>query len=93
MKKSDILRLLKQKYPNVPTSELKAILNGTFEAMMESLRTKGKVEIRGIGTFKVKDIEPKIRRNPKTGNKVYVDGRKSVHYKMSKVLKRQLFDV
>ncbi|RUM48984.1 MAG: integration host factor subunit beta [Hydrogenothermus sp.] len=92
MKKSDILRLLKLKYPKIQTTELKTILNGTFEAMIEALQTKGRVEIRGLGTFKVKYKKPKVARNPKTGKKIYVDGRKTVQYKMSKVLKRKLFN-
>lgn len=45
MKKSDILILLKLKYPKIQTTELKTILNGTFEAMIEALQTKGRLKL------------------------------------------------
>lgn len=45
------------------------------------------IEIRGFGTFKVKDRKPRIARNPRTGEQVPVPSRKVPVFKVSKELK------
>jgi len=50
--------------------------------------TEGKhIEIRGFGTFKVKDRKPRIARNPRTGEQVPVPPRRVPVFKVSKELK------
>ena len=50
--------------------------------------TEGKhIEIRGFGTFKVKDRKPRIARNPRTGEQVPVPSRRVPVFKVSKELK------
>jgi integration host factor beta subunit len=45
------------------------------------------IEIRGFGTFKVKDRKARIARNPRTGDAVRVPERKVPVFKVSKELK------
>jgi integration host factor beta subunit len=45
------------------------------------------IEIRGFGTFKVKDRKARIARNPRTGDAVQVPARRVPVFKVSKELK------
>ena len=45
-------------------------VNAVFDAMTEALVNGDRIEIRGLGNFKVKDRMPRVGRNPKTGDVV-----------------------
>jgi nucleoid DNA-binding protein len=52
------------------------------------LLVEGKhLEIRGFGTFKVKERKARMARNPRTGDAVPVPARKVPVFKVSKMLK------
>ncbi len=91
MKKSELLEHLAEKFPNIDKMVLGEILNGTFEAMTEALAKGEKIEIRGLGSFRVKERDGRTARNPKTGEVVNVPPKKIVHFKMGKILKAKLF--
>jgi len=93
MNKSDIVNILHKKLKKYKKSNIKKVVDGTFEAMIEALKNNERIEIRGLGSFKVKEIPPKIVRNPKTGEKIKISKRKTVYFKMGKVLKKELFKV
>ena len=42
-------------------------VNIIFESMTEALVAGHRIEIRGLGSFKVKERMPRVGRNPKTG--------------------------
>jgi integration host factor beta subunit len=58
-------------------------LDGVSRALIEGKH----IEIRGFGTFKVKDRKSRIARNPRTGEQVPVPERKVPVFKVSKELK------
>ncbi|WP_456401306.1 HU family DNA-binding protein [Persephonella sp.] len=91
MKKSDLLNYLSDKFTHIKKKDLQEILNGTFEAMTDALSKGDKVEIRGLGSFKIKVKNSRRGRNPKTGEIVNVPEKRVVYFKMGKVLKRKLF--
>lgn len=45
-------------------------VNAVFDAMTAALVAGDRIEIRGLGSFKVKDRMPRVGRNPKTGDVV-----------------------
>ncbi len=47
-------------------------VNTLFDSMADTLAKGGRVEIRGFGSFKVKEYEPYSGRNPKTGESIQV---------------------
>jgi integration host factor subunit beta len=51
------------------------------------LRTGDKIEIRGFGSFRTRQRQPRIGRNPKTGARVEVPAKKIPYFKPSKELK------
>ena len=90
MKKSDIVEMLLEEFPELDRKTVANVVNGTFEAMMEALAEGKRIEIRGLGTFRVKSRPAKVARNPKTGEKINVPPKKVVHFKIGKVLKAKL---
>ncbi len=63
-------------------------LNGVSRALIAGKH----IEIRGFGTFKVKDRKPRIARNPRTGEQVPVPQRRVPVFKVSKELKDKVAD-
>jgi integration host factor subunit beta len=58
-----------------------------FESIVHSLRNGEKIEIRGFGSFRIRQRKPRIGRNPKTGARVEVPAKKIAYFKPSKELK------
>ncbi len=63
------------------------IVETIFEGVVRSLRSGEKIEIRGFGSFRIRQRKPRIGRNPKTGDKVDVPAKKIPFFKPSKELK------
>ena len=55
-----------------------------------SLIKKGRIEIRGFGTFSLHNHNSRTARNPKTGELVALEKRYSIHFKPSKELKNRV---
>lgn len=63
------------------------IVETIFESIVKSLRTGDKIEIRGFGSFRTRQRNSRIGRNPKTGARVDVPAKKIPYFKPSKELK------
>lgn len=61
-----------------------------LEGIIGALRRGDKVELRGFGSFRVRQRRPRIGRNPKTGEKVDVPAKKIPYFKPGKDLREQL---
>ena len=63
------------------------IVETIFDSIVKSLRAGDKIEIRGFGSFRTRQRNPRTGRNPKTGAKVEVPAKKIPYFKPSKELK------
>jgi integration host factor subunit beta len=63
------------------------IVETVFESIVRALRGGSKVEIRGFGSFRTRQRQPRIGRNPKTGARVDVPAKRIPFFKPSKELK------
>jgi integration host factor subunit beta len=63
------------------------IINEIFEKMSDALVDNNRIEIRGFGSFKVKNYEGYQGRNPKTGKIIEVQEKKLPFFKVGKELK------
>ena len=63
------------------------IVETIFDSIVKSLRNGDKIEIRGFGSFRTRQRNPRIGRNPKTGARVDVPAKKIPYFKPSKELK------
>src|SRR5262245_58567821 len=58
--------------------------------MVDALRDGQRIEIRGFGSFAVRQRRPREARNPKTGQKVSVPQRRSLSFTVGKELRDRL---
>ena len=68
----------------------KVIVDTIFDAMRESLEKGERIEIRGFGSFTVRDYGGYKGRNPKTGKVVDVPPKKLPYFKTGKELKEMV---
>lgn len=87
MKKSDLVKKLAKKVEDLNLKESELIVNTVFDAMTEALASGDRIEIRGFGSFHVKERRAREGRNPKTGEKVQVQAKKIPFFKAGKGLK------
>jgi len=65
-------------------------VNTLFNSMVDTLAKGGRVEIRGFGSFKVKEYEPYSGRNPKTGESIQVRGKKLPYFRLGSVMRKRI---
>ena len=88
--KSKLLKQLSKNYPNFLKKDLEKLTNIILEDIKKSLKRGDRVELRGFGIFSTKIQKERISRNPKTGEKVNTQKKKTIHFKMSKDLFKKL---
>ena len=88
--KSKLLKQLSKNYPNFLKKDLEKLTNIILEDIKKSLKRGDRVELRGFGIFSTKIQKERISRNPKTGEKVNTPTKKTIHFKMSKDLFKNL---
>jgi nucleoid DNA-binding protein len=85
MTKKDIIKTLADKF-EVSQADSKRIVQGTFNAIVDTLLSEGRIELRGFGVFEVKTRKQRNARNPQTGETVVVPERKVIAFKPGKEL-------
>ncbi len=63
------------------------IVDTVFHSIIQALHRGEKIELRGFGSFRLRQREPRKGRNPKTGDKVDVPPKKVPYFKPGKELK------
>ena len=89
MNKSDLTRQLADTM-HLPMREATSIVNAIVKAMADALERGDSIEIRGFGSFVVKDYGSYTGRNPKTGEKITVKPKKLPFFKVGKDLREQV---
>ncbi len=90
MNKSELVEALAGE-KNLTYKKSEEIVNIIFDSMSETLTHGGRIEIRGFGSFIVKDYKAYMGRNPKTGEVINVNPKKLPFFKVGKDL-RELVD-
>ena len=65
-------------------------VNTLFNSIADTLAKGGRIEIRGFGSFKVKEYEPYSGRNPKTGDPIQVRSKKLPYFKLSSMMRERI---
>jgi len=89
MNKSDLVEALSEG-EDLTRTKAEEIVNLVFSEMTNALVAGDRVEIRGLGSFKVKSYGKYTGRNPKTGKKITVKAKKSPFFKCGKELKERV---
>ncbi len=89
MNKSELIEALAEKM-QLPVREAASITNTIIETMSDALAEGNSIEIRGFGSFVVKEYESYTGRNPKTGEKIKVSPKKLPFFKVGKDLRERV---
>ena len=89
MNKSELVKALADQ-ANISLDEATLVVNTFVDSMKDSLLEGGRVEIRGFGSFKVKEYGSYAGRNPRTGEKVAVEPKRLPFFRAGKELKEDL---
>ena len=86
MVRSELIKILATKYPNILYKDVEKITNLIFLEIINALIRGDNIEIRGFGTYKIVNRKARIGRNPKNSEVIQVPAKKAVRWKTSKVL-------
>ena len=89
MNKSDLIETL-SKTEDLTRTKAEEIVNLVFSKMTNALVAGDRVEIRSLGSFKVKSYDGYKGRNPKTGKQIKVKPKKLPFFKCGKELKERV---
>ncbi len=89
MNKSELVELLSIKN-NLTYKKSEQIVNLIFDTMSQALIDNDRIEIRGFGSFMVKDYKAYMGRNPKTGEIIQVAEKKLPFFKVGKELRERV---
>jgi integration host factor subunit beta len=91
MNKSDLITALSAK-EDLTEKDASRIINHVFDGFTDTLKNGGRMEIRGFGSFTVREYDGYRGRNPKTGEPVAVKPKKGAFFKPGKELKKNVED-
>jgi integration host factor subunit beta len=89
MNKSQLIQTL-AKRENLTIRTAEDVVNSFFREIEKSLVRGDRVEIRGLGSFKVKQYDSHDGRNPKTGKIIRVRSKKLPFFKVGRELKERV---
>ena len=88
--KKELVESLQKKYPKVLNSDIEKMTDAIFRFLSNKLAAGHNVEIRGFGMMKVKTTNPRVARNPRSGEKVQVGIKRKISWKSSKLLNNEI---
>ncbi len=84
MTRSELIDRVAEKISGLTRKQVETIVETIFDGMKEALKKDDKIEIRGFGNFKTKIRQAKTARNPRTGERVEVRPKRTIHFKIGK---------
>ena len=92
MNKSELIERLAQR-TELGQLQAEDVVNLIIDHMRNALSSGRRIEIRGFGSFVVKDYDSYWGRNPKTGEKIWVANKRLPAFKVGKELRERLNSV
>ena len=89
MTKSELIESVAGKLV-IPKGKAEMIVNIIFDSMTDALQRGDRIEIRGFGSFEVRQYKAYEGRNPRTGAKVEVKPKRLPFFKVGKELKERV---
>lgn len=89
MNKSELIEALASEN-SLTYKKAEEIVNLIFDSMASTLSDGGRIEIRGFGSFVVKDYKSYTGRNPKTGEMIKVKPKRLPFFKVGKELRERV---
>ena len=73
-----------------PKAAVETTLDSTLKAIGDALQANDSVELRGFGSFVVKDKKARQGRNPRTGETIEIAAKREVSFRAASLLKEKL---
>lgn len=89
MTKKEIVKTISER-ANLTQLKTKEIVQWTFDAIIETLVSEGRIELRNFGVFEVKRRKPRRARNPRTNKPVEVGAKNVVTFQPGKVMEEKV---
>ena len=90
MKKSDFIASLSVNLSSYSEIDISISADLIQKAIIDSLKKRQRIEIRGFGTFCIRDRKSIRARNPKSGESIELPKRSIPYFRASKLLKQRL---
>jgi integration host factor beta subunit len=93
MTKSELVEKLVESNAALSRKESELVVNIIFDSMCDALKKGEKVEIRGFGSFTIREREAREARNPKSGDVVRIPAKRTPFFKTGKELRERVNDL
>lgn len=91
MTKKEIVRQIAERAkPKLTQLQTKEIVQWTFDMIIDTLVSDGRIELRNFGVFEVKQRKPRKARNPRTGDRVDVKAKNVVTFQPGKEMEERV---
>lgn len=79
--------------PMISKKDCARVVDAFLDAIKDALKEQRNIEVRGFGTFKIRNRKTRMARNPRTGEPVEVSARPVPVFKPSKELRALVADL
>lgn len=90
MTKSELIEVLVAKNPAIGVKVVENSVKEILEQLSQTLEQGNRIEIRGFGSFSLHSRQPRVGRNPKTGESVKLQAKSVPHFKTGKELRERV---
>jgi len=87
MTKAELIDRVSEQIQTLTKRQTEIIVNAVFNSIKDTLANGEKIEIRGFGSFRLRQRRSREGRNPKTGTPVSVPAKRVPFFKAGKELK------
>lgn len=87
MTKSELIERISERQDQLSSKDVELAVKLILEYMSEMLASGDRIEVRGFGSFSLHYREPRVGRNPKTGDPVELEGKYVPHFKPGKEMR------
>lgn len=89
MAKKELINYVAEK-SNLSKKDAETAVNAVFDGIVEALKTDGKIQLVGFGSFEVKERAARTGFNPATGAAIEIPASKAPVFKAGKALKESI---
>jgi len=90
MTRSDLVERLVEANPFLTRRDAEEVVSIVFDSMTDALAQGERIEIRGFGSFTIREREPRRARNPKSGETLQIPSRRIPFFKTGKELRERV---
>ncbi len=88
--RDELVRKLVDMHGHISYKDMCSAVDHIFAVMTATLQMNGRIEVRGFGSFSVRQRQARLARNPKTGATVQTEQRQTVYFRAGKELRERV---